>query len=115
MSNFSPLRLTTLISAVAATVAIIFSIVIDSATHNDLIPASIGRALWAVAILTWLGYINTSQHDTILKRLHHLDTRMNELDNNISDYGDRRETDGQLAGMRRAGETIHPQRPHLVQ
>lgn len=107
MANFSRMRLGTLLGAVAATACVIFAVFAEHASGLNLIPEDLGRGLYILAALGWFGHIAAVCRDDILQRL-------NQLDTGINDYGDRRETDGQLAGMRRATD-IHPQRPRLVE
>jgi hypothetical protein len=111
MSNFSSMRLGTLLAGVAFTALIGFNITADAATGLDLVPENVGRGLWFGAAVSWFGHIAAICRDSMLKQLN---ARLDSIAADIGDYGDRRETDGRLAGMRTAA-TVNGNRPHLVQ
>ncbi len=111
MSNFSPMRLGTLLAGVAFTATIGFSAIAQGATGMDFVPEELGRALWFGASLAWFGHIDAACRDTMLKKI---EARLDIIAADVGDYGDRRETDGRLAGMRTATQ-VNGSRPHLVQ
>lgn len=110
MSTFSPMRLGTLLAGVALTVLIVFAIIAECATGVDLVPEDLGRALWFTAALAWFGHIAAICRDSMLR---HVDRRLDTIAADIGEYGDQRETDGRLAGIRHTTET-NGRRPHLV-
>ncbi|GGM90714.1 hypothetical protein ACFFX1_54595 [Dactylosporangium sucinum] len=112
MSNFSRLRLTTLLVGVFTTALIGFAVIAEAATNIELLSENISRGLWFIAALAWFGNIAAVCRDTMLRQLHQ---RLDRLAASIGDYGDQRETDGRLAGMRDTAEAINQRRPHLVQ
>lgn len=111
MSNFSPMRLGTLLAGVALTATIGFSIAVEGGRGINLVPADLARALWFGGTLAWVGHIAAICRDTMLKQIH---ARLDTIAVDVGEYGDKRETDGRLAGMRTATH-VNGTRPHLVQ
>lgn len=112
MSNFSPMRLGTLLTGVAITALIGFAIAAAHTTGVNLLPEDLSHALWFAATISWFGHIAAICRDSMMKQLT---KRLDTITAGIDDYGDQRETTGRLAGRRDVTDTANGRRPHLVQ
>jgi hypothetical protein len=111
MSNFSPMRLGTLLTGVTFTAVIGFAVAAEHSTGINLIPDDLASALWFAATLSWFGHIAAICRDSMMKQLN---GRLDTITADIDGYGDQRETTGRLAGRRDVTEAANGRRPHLV-
>ena len=112
--NISPLLLSSVVAAVAATVALVIVAVIQSRQPGP--PPGPGQmpppppsdvmliVTTGVFTVAWLAVIVVFCRDQILRRIGELEERFAEL---TAEYGEQRETDGYLHGMRVPNQPGH--------
>lgn len=97
----SPLRLGTLLTACAVSVLVLFSLGVGAEDGRDLLPNGALRILLCVAIIAWIGHIAVVCQDHVTSTItRHLDRRLDELRETITDYGDTRAHQGLALGLR---------------
>lgn len=104
----SPMRVATLVVATTASalsaIAVIAAVAADR-YHVVFLGGSLMMLVTAAA--TWVGFLVAGCRDQVIRRL-------DEVESAVADFGDRRETDGRLAGARsRALPRPASEGPHL--
>ncbi len=97
----SPLRLGTLLTACAVSVLVLFALVVGAEDGRDLLPNGLLRILLCISIIAWIGHIAVVCQDHVTRTIgEHIDRRLDDLSDTITDYGDARAHQGLALGLR---------------
>ncbi len=112
----SPMKLASLISAAAATVALTFTCLLEAAASEPLVPEHVVGLLRLAALIAWiyvgLAHVRDSLREGQVRHATALMTAIDPLDPEIA----RQTTEAELAARLDAGTpTAINGRPHLVQ
>ncbi len=114
----SAMRLSTLIAAITATLALVLSYILEAVANADLVPEPVALLASVTVIVTWLGFFCAHCRDTVIEdSTKKAADILDAINTAVTEAGDQRATEARLdtiAAFNQVPPQGRPARMHPV-